>query len=298
MPAIVEISGLSKSFGRTIGVKELNFSVEEGEIFGFLGPNGAGKTTTIRLMMNFIRPDSGQIYIFGKAVKWGDYKYKREIGYLPGELRLPPGVKGGALLDYWNEMSKGGKSERDRWLKALDFKPDDLHRYTREYSRGMRQKLGVIGALQNHPRLAVLDEPSEGLDPLVKHSFLEELKKLGDEGCTIFFSSHVLSEVEHLADTAGIIRKGTLVSKEGIEDLKSRQLRKKVNLHFIHEADLMEFLRRYPCQAERNHLHLSYISDKTPNDLINALHGLDIADFTISQPDLEEIFLEYYQDVD
>ena len=298
MPPVVEIYGLTKFFGDTVGVSELDFTVEDGEIFGFLGPNAAGKTTAIRLMMNFIRQDRGSIRIFDRDISWGDYRYRRHIGYLPGEINFPPSVPGGVLLDYWGELGTAGAYERSRWLKTLDFAPSELRRPTRQYSRGIRQKLGLIGALQSHPRLAILDEPTEGLDPLIKHFFLEELSELGREGCTIFFSSHNLTEVEHLADTVGIIRRGRLVSKESIDEMKRRNLQKRVEIHFKSRNALEDFIEIYPCQAEKNGLQLTFIANDKPGRLISALQGFDIADFTVTQPGLEEIFLEYYQDVD
>ncbi len=295
MPSAIEIESLTKYYGTTVGVESLTLSAEEGEIFGFLGPNGAGKTTCIRLLMNFIKPESGSIRIFGEEVKWGDYRYRRDIGYLPGDLHLPRGLSGEWLLDYWADLNGGEAPLRGRSMEALALSRKDLQRKVREYSRGMRQKLGLVGALQCRPRLAVLDEPTEGLDPLVKHSLLELLEEIRREGSAIFFSSHILSEVEHIADTAAIIRKGRLAACSSIEELKHRR-KKEVAITFRTEGSIDGFLRRYPCEAVRDNLKLRLLAGGRLEELITALEGVAIEDIEISEPSLEDIFLEYYYD--
>ena len=295
MLPIIEIENLTKFYGGTVGVENLTLSVPEGEIFGFLGPNGAGKTTAIRLLMNFIRPDSGSINIFGQRLKWGDYRYLADIGYLPGELSLPGSVTGGALLDYWSGLNGGEPRARGRLLEALSFSKADLKRKVREYSRGMKQKLGVTGALQNLPRLAVLDEPTSGLDPLVRHALLELLKETRREGCAIFFSSHILSEVEQIADSTAIIRRGSLTASSSLEDLKRRR-RKEARVVFRNESDIDDFLTKYPCKNRRERRMVSLISKGGIEELISVLSEYEIDDLTITDSSLEEIFLEYYNE--
>ncbi|NQS96926.1 MAG: ABC transporter ATP-binding protein [candidate division Zixibacteria bacterium] len=294
MSTAVKITDLTRFFGETVGIQDLDLSVSEGEIFGFLGPNGAGKTTTIRLLMNFIRPNRGSIEILGEELNWGDYRYHRNIGYLPGEAVLPGGFTGEALLGYWSSLSGGEPAARKRALEALAFPAKDLKRKAREYSRGMKQKLGIIGAIQHFPKLLILDEPTSGLDPLVKHSFLELLKEMKAEGRTIFFSSHILSEVEHIADTAAIIREGKLVTKASIEDMKAMR-HKNVRIHFSAASEAEIFLERYPCASVKDGKMLSFISDGNLKRLLEALQGIDVVDLNISDPDLEEIFLQYYE---
>ena len=294
MQTVVETEGLSKFFGDVVGIKNLNLTVEEGEIFGFLGPNGAGKTTTIRLLMNFIRPNQGAVRILGSQLKWGDCQYHKNIGYLSGEVSLPGNFTGAALLDYFSELSGNGSPARKRCLEALALSPTDLKRKIHQYSRGMKQKLGVALAIQNSPKLLILDEPTSGLDPLVKHSFLEFLKEIKIQGCTVFFSSHILSEVEHVADTAAIVRGGELVTKASIEELKSRQ-HKKVKIKFSAENGLNIFSDRYPCSPQREGLTLSLISNGKISVLLEALQGIGVEDIHIAEPELEEIFLQYYE---
>jgi len=295
MPAIIETQELTRRFGSTLAVDDLNLLVPEGEIFGFLGPNGAGKTTTIRILMNFIRPSDGKVSIFNQELRWGDYLYRKNIGFLPGDLSLPPHYSGEVFLTYWGELSGGKTPLQGRCLQALALSRGDLGKKIRDYSSGMRQKLGITAALQHHPRLIILDEPTGGLDPLVKHSFLELLKELKASGSTIFFSSHILSEVEQVADTTAIIRRGRLVVEGKIEQLKHKR-HKQVSIVFKNREDLDEFIRRYPCQYDDHNLKLQLISGGDINALLKALEGLDIADIDIIDPTLEDIFLQYYND--
>jgi ABC-2 type transport system ATP-binding protein len=294
MSYIVETCELTRLFGDVIGVKDLNLSVEEAEIYGFLGPNGAGKTTTIRLLMNFLRSHTGEIRIFQREIRWGDFFYHGDIGFLPGEFVLPANFSGETLLKLWSNLGDGKAPAREKCLKILSFSPQDLKRKTREYSSGMRQKLALVGAMQSQPRLLIMDEPTSGLDPLVKHSLQELLKDFQASGCTIFFSSHILSEVEQIADTAGIIRQGKLVTQSSISDLKHRH-HKKVSIIFSNQEGLELFLQRYKCPYKRDNLRLSFLIQEQPHLLLQALQNLQISDLTISELTLEDIFLHFYE---
>ena len=295
MPAIIETENLTKYYGKNVGIENLSLTVEQGEIFGFLGPNGAGKTTTINVLMNFLKPDAGDFRILGKSVGWGDYSYKKDIGFLPGELALPPAFTGVALLNYWKKFNGGEAPLQQRCLSALSLSEKELKRKTKEYSTGMKQKLGIVGALQHRPKLVILDEPTAGLDPLVKHSFLDLLKEFKSAGTTVFFSSHVLSEIEQVTDTTAIIRNGTLVIKSRIEDLK-HTYHKRVSITFANSEELNKFTSHYECEHQLAGSKIDFIAPGNIEEMLNAVTGLHISDMNISDPTLEDIFLKYYDD--
>jgi len=294
---VIEISSLIRYFGDLAAVNGLYISVETGVIYGFLGPNGSGKTTTIRMMMNFIKPNTGKIKILGDELKWGNFSFLKNIGYLPGEVRLPNHLSGKKLLDYWEALSGRKADRRDLLLERLSLTGEDLHKKTGEYSRGMKQKLAIVGAIQCSPELLILDEPTEGLDPLVKHSFLELLKELKQTGTSIFFSSHILSEVEQIADIAGIIRKGKLVANSSIEEFRHHG-GKKVEILFADEIHAQKFLEKCVCNCTRVKNKVNLFLEKNINSLFEVLVDFEIVDINISNPTLEDIFLEYYEAVD
>ncbi|MBC8278048.1 MAG: ABC transporter ATP-binding protein [FCB group bacterium] len=297
MPPIVETDNLTRYYGKTVGIENLSLSVDEGRIFGFLGPNGAGKTTAISILMNFLKPDTGSVKIFGRPVKWGDYTYLRRIGFLPGELALPNGFTGELLLKRWAELSGGKAPMMERTLDALSLSVKDLKRKTREYSTGMKQKLGIVGALQHLPELIILDEPTGGLDPLVKHAFLELLKEMNNQGSTIFFSSHILSEVEQIADSTAIIRNGKIVVESDIDDLKHKQ-HKHVFIAFKTQKDLEEFTGKYDFSPQIDGLTVRFLAPMDITRLLKAVNGTNLTDLNITTPTLEDIFLQYYENTD
>ena len=293
----IEISSLTRHFGDFAAISNLSMTVQQGEIFGFLGPNGAGKTTAIRMIMNFLKPGSGEIKIFGNKLKWGDSRYLRDIGYLPGEVRYPPQLTGWKLLKYWESISGTDVDRLDYLLERLSLSDDDLKKKTGNYSRGMKQKLGIVGAIQCSPKLLILDEPTEGLDPLVKHSFLDLLKELKQNGTTIFFSSHILSEVEQIADTAGIIRKGKLVANSSIHEFKHHG-EKKIEIEFAGEEDADRFVENCDTKCSKENAIVKLFMEKNINTFLNSLTDYKLVDMNISDPTLEDIFLEYYEHVD
>ena len=297
MPPLVETENLTKYYGETVGIENLSLSVEQGRIFGFLGPNGAGKTTTISILMNFLKADTGSVKIFGKQVKWGDYEYLKRIGFLPGELALPNGFTGEMLLKRWAELSGGKTPMLANALDALALSDKDLNRKTREYSTGMKQKLGIVGALQHLPELIILDEPTSGLDPLVKHAFLKLLKEMQNQGSTIFFSSHILSEVEQIADSTAIIRNGKIVVESNIEDLKHKQ-HKHVFIAFKTQKDLDRFTAKYDCSPQIEGLTIRFLAQMDITKLLKAVNGTNLTDLNITTPTLEDIFLQYYENTD
>src|SRR5437899_992305 len=218
MTAIIEVEDLTKSYGSKRGITNVSFLVEEGEVFGFLGPNGAGKTTTIRLLMALLRADAGTARIAGMDSWQQSVEIKRLIGYLPGEPALDPNLTGGQILEYFGHLRGGiDQAYLKQLIKRLDLDPS---RKFRQYSSGNKRKVVLIQAFMHRPRLLILDEPTNGLDPLNQQEFDRMVKEVRDEGRTVFLSSHNLSEVEQTSTRMGIIREGQLVRVGGVAELK------------------------------------------------------------------------------
>jgi len=238
MPSVIRTEKLTKSYGSHRGIVEVDLEVQKGEVFGFLGPNGAGKTTTIRVLLDLIRPTSGKAYVFDIESSVDPVAIHRRIGYLPGEFALYDRLTGGQTLEYFGNLRGGvDRAYRARLIELFDLDPS---RRFREYSKGNKQKVGLIAALQHRPELLILDEPTSGLDPLVQQTFFELLREAGAEGRTAFLSSHILSEVEKSCDRVAIIREGRLVkldTVEGLRDLAHHQ----VELRFAGPVPEAEF---------------------------------------------------------
>jgi beta-exotoxin I transport system ATP-binding protein len=216
----VRADQLTKNYGQNRGIADVDFSVEAGEVFGFLGPNGAGKTTTIRLLLDLIRPTSGRLSVFGLDSRRDSVAIRRRLGYLPGDLRLYERMTGRELLRFFGHLRRVRDISGAEGLAArLDL---DLDRRIKELSRGNRQKVGLVQAFMHDPDLLVLDEPTSGLDPLVQETFYELVSEVTGRGGTVFLSSHVLSEVQHVADRVGLIREGRLELVDTVDNLRAR----------------------------------------------------------------------------
>lgn len=213
----IQTENLSKNYGGSRGITEVNLEVREGEVFGFLGPNGAGKTTTIRLLLNLIKPSAGKAQVLGLDSQEGSVEIRKQLGYLPGEFSLYPGLTGAQTLKYFANL-RGGVAWQTITIMARRLELD-LSRKFRQYSRGNKQKVGIIQALMHKPRLLILDEPTSGLDPLNQQEFYKMVKEACQVGTTVFFSSHIMSEVEKICDRAAIIREGKLVQVGKLEEL-------------------------------------------------------------------------------
>src|SRR5215216_3719288 len=207
-------------------LESLDIAVREGEIFGFLGPNGSGKSTTIRLLLGFLHPSAGSGRVLGLDTVRDSVAIRRRVGYLPSGIALYDTLTGEQLLDYLGALSGRPTSRRAQLCQRLELSALTLKRLVRDYSRGMRQKVGIVQALQHDPELAILDEPSEGLDPLMQRAFYEVLDGLRADGRTVFFSSHVLSEVERVCDRVAVVREGRLVAVEDVATLLARRRRR------------------------------------------------------------------------
>jgi ABC-2 type transport system ATP-binding protein len=294
--AVIETRGLTKRYGRelTPALADLDLAVEAGEIFGFLGPNGAGKSTTIRLLLGFLHPSAGGASVLGMDIGSGSVEIRRRTGYLPGGIAFWDGLTGERLLDELAAMSGRPPVRRADLADRLELPVTTIKRPIRDYSRGMRQKLGIIQALQHDPELAILDEPSEGLDPLMQHAFYAILEDLKKDGRTIFFSSHILSEVERICDRVAIVRKGRLVALEDVGSLLERRKRH-VELRFEGDPPPLE---RLPGVSELrvtgDRLTCRLEGDVEP--FLRALAGTRVRDLTIEPARLEDAFLEYYAD--
>ncbi|RPI23872.1 MAG: ABC transporter ATP-binding protein, partial [Actinobacteria bacterium] len=238
MTAAISTSSLSTYYGKTPGIVDLDLEVQVGEIFGFLGPNGAGKTTTIRTLMDLLRPTSGSATILGLSSHRDSVEVKRRTGYLPGDLAMWKQMTARQLLLYLGNLrSIDVTAALAKYAERLDI---DLDRKVGDYSSGNRQKIGIIQAFMHEPELLILDEPSAGLDPLMQQEFYRMVDEVKAQGRTIFLSSHILPEVERVADRVGIVRKGHLVAVETVENLKAKA-RRQIHLTFAAPVAAAEF---------------------------------------------------------
>lgn len=290
---VITTRNLSKRYGRRVGIDGLNLDIPEGAIFGFLGPNGAGKTTTIRVLLGFLRPSGGQASVLGMDPWRHSPRIKRDVGYLPGDLRLCPWLTAATVLRIFGRIR--GVDLADSGLALAERFRLESHVSVREMSRGMRQKLGLILALAHKPKLLVLDEPTSGLDPLMQLELAACLRELASEGHTVFFSSHTLSEVEQLCDRVAIVREGQIVADEAIESLRSRAPRAVMlvfeNVEAATPIQPPDFLVVDEREADRWRCEL-----KGPApELIAWAASQPIRDLTISPPDLESLFHKLYQ---
>ena len=292
METVIRLEGLTKYYGKNLGVADLNLEVKSGEIFGFLGPNGAGKTTTIRLLLDLLRPTSGKTTVLGLDAQADSLAVRRSIGYIPSEPSLYGNLSGHDLITYFANL-RGGV----QWSKVTalaDRLQCDLSGLISSLSRGSKQKLAIIRAFMHEPQLLVLDEPTSGLDPLIQAEFEEIVREAKGEGRTVFLSSHFLPEVERLADRVGIIREGRLAAVEEIDSLKSRSIRR-LEIEFAGLVPEEEFVRLdgvRNVQTQGSTLVCDVAGVLDP--LIKAAARHTIVNLKTHEPNLEEIFLEYY----
>jgi ABC-2 type transport system ATP-binding protein len=300
--AVIEVNGLTKHYGGGMSLRRrqesvralssLTIEVDEGEIFGFLGPNGAGKTTMIRMLLGFLHPTAGEGRVLGHDIRRDNVAIRRETGYLPGGIALHDTLTGEQVLDYLASLYKRPAPLRAELADRLEMPRSTLRRQVRDYSRGMRQKIGIIQALQHDPPLAILDEPTEGLDPLMQRAFYDILEERRRAGRTVFFSSHILSEVERVCDRVAIIREGVLVALEDVVALLSRR-RRYVEMRLDGPAPELAGVAGVSNVALRDGL-LSCQLEGEVGPFLAAIAGAPITDLTIEPARLEEAFLEYY----
>jgi len=308
----ISTAGLTKLFGRsrlpirppghgssTIvrALDDLSIEVNEGEIFGFLGPNGAGKSTTIRLLLGFLHPTAGSGTVLGHDIVRDSVEIRRRIGYLPGGIALYDSLTGERLLDYLGDLTGRPPSRRAELCDRLELSEATLRRLVRDYSRGMRQKIGIVQALQHDPELAILDEPTEGLDPLMQRAFYGILDDLRLAGRTIFFSSHVLSEVERVCDRVAIVRRGQLVAVEDVEALLARRKRN-VEMRLDGPPPTLDGVPGVSNVVVAADGRITCQLEGVMRPFLAAIAGSPITDLTIEPAHLEEAFLELYQEAE
>jgi ABC-2 type transport system ATP-binding protein len=284
---------LVKHYGSIRALRGVDLEVQRGEIFGFLGPNGAGKTTTIRCLLDLIRPDSGTAKVLGLNPQKQSLQVRSRCGYLPGELRLEDSLTVEATLHYFNDL-RGGKADWGYTHQLAEQLDLDLKSQNRNLSKGNKQKVGVIQALMHKPELLLLDEPTSGLDPLAQQEVLRLIGEAKKEGTTVFFSSHIIGEVEQISERVGIIRQGLVVEVAETQKLIGHALRR-ARVRFKH-PEPAAVLTNLPgvkvlrCEGATVYLEIEGEMDA----LIKTLAKFEVADFETERPSLEEIFLEYY----
>ena len=291
-PTIISVSNLTKYYGTTLGVKNINFTVNQGEIFGFLGPNGAGKTTTIRMLLDLLRPSSGQINIFGQEIYTHSLEIRKRCGYLPGSFSAYGNMTGTDFLQFAASMRKTEPKLQKSLIDRFQLLQEDLSQKVKHLSHGTLQKLGIIQAFFHQPELFILDEPTIGLDPLMQEEFYRLLHEMKNEGKTIFFSSHNLPEVEKVCHRIAIIREGELVALETLEGLKKKKLKR---LHFTLSRPVPGLDLPGANLVDQKDLSYEYLVEGDIQTLLQRLSKLPIEDLTLPEPDLEEVFMAYYR---
>jgi ABC-2 type transport system ATP-binding protein len=289
--SVIEVSNLTKYYGKSRGIVDVSFGVEQGEIFGFIGPNGAGKSTTIRLLLSLIHPTSGSAKVFGKDVVAHGTEIRRDIGYLPSEVFYYEGMKVIDLLKYSASFYDCDCTARMKELSEL--MELEMNRRISDLSYGNKKKVGIVQGLLHSPKLLFLDEPTSGLDPLMQRKFFDLIRKENARGVTVFFSSHILGEVQRLCNRVGIIREGKIVEISDIRSLQKNNYKKvRVTAEGLKPAD---FKMACVSNAQSEDGALSFFFKGDINAVLKKLSADKVDDVTIEEPTLEEIFMHYYE---
>jgi ABC-2 type transport system ATP-binding protein len=289
--AAIETERLTKYYGKTRGIEDLDLTVEKGEVFGYLGPNGAGKTTTIRLLLGLIFPTSGRASLFGLDTVSESYQIRKLLGYIPGDVHLYAKLTGRELVEYFARFRPDRPPALlDELVRRLDL---DLGPRIKEYSHGTKQKLALVLAFMHDPELLILDEPTLGLDPLVQQEFYQITKEFKERGKTVFLSSHVLPEVERVCDRVGIIKGGHLVAVESVEGLRSKKVRH-LEVTFDEPVDpqIFQFPGVALVSGNRQSFRLRVTGEIDP--VVKAIARFKVKDLVFAHATLEEVFLEFY----
>ncbi len=289
--SVIEVSNLTKFYGKSRGIVDVSFKEEEGEIFGFIGPNGAGKSTTIRLLLSLIHPTSGSARVFGKDVTKFGPEIRRDIGYLPSEVFYYEGMKVVDLLKY--SASFYGKDCTQRMKELSELMELEMNRRISDLSYGNKKKVGIVQGLLHSPKLLFLDEPTAGLDPLMQRKFFELIRQENKRGVTVFFSSHILGEVQRMCNRVGIIREGKIVEISDIRTLQQNNYKKvRVTAEGLKPAD---FNLAGVTNVQSDNGTVSFFFKGDINAVVGKIGGLKLDDVTIEEPTLEEIFMHYYE---
>lgn len=290
---IIEVNNLSKYYGKAKarGIVNVSFNVQEGEIFGFIGPNGAGKSTTIRLLLSLIYPSSGEAKIFGKDCIQHGPEIRQEIGYLPSEVFYYEGMKVLDLLKY--SASFYAKDCTQRLHELAEIMELDLTRRIDDLSYGNKKKVGIVQGLLHQPKLIILDEPTSGLDPLMQRKFFNLIRQENERGATIFFSSHILGEVQRLCSRVAIIKEGRIINVQDIKTLQQDSYKKiRITAPGVHTQ---QFDVAGVSQLEQEDGLVSFFFRGDINLILRRIGAQEVTDVTIEEPTLEEIFLHYYE---
>lgn len=291
---VLEIENLTKYYGNVLGAKDINITLNEGEVFGFIGPNGAGKSTTIRAIMGLLNKTDGKVRFYGKELKSNDISSKEMIGYLPGEIHLYDDLKVKQLLDFHESYFKNNKNinkRRKELVKKLEL---DEERKIEDLSLGNYKKLGIILALMHEPKLIILDEPTSGLDPIMQNVFYELILEEKKKGNTVFYSTHILNEISKVCDRVGIIKNGELLKIETIKELKEKNL----SMVTIESKDIDKIIKDLKIQDDlmiKTKNSIKFKNHESIDNLIKILSKHKIDKMLIEEPTLDEIFLHYYK---
>ncbi len=289
---VIVIDNLYKSYGKVQAVKGISMRVEQGEIFGFLGPNGAGKTTTIRCMLDVIRPTSGTLRVLGLDAQPDKMELHQRIGYLPGDVRLPGQMTGKQVINYFSRLQGREPVLLDDLVARFDV---EMKRPLKSYSKGMRQKIGVVLAFMCDPEVLILDEPTSGLDPLLQRTFNEFLLQEQARGKTIFMSSHIMSDVEKVCQRVAVIRQGEIVTIEEVEKLRQKA-GQRVTVEFGDAVSADEVARMPGVSMVTSHNHAYHFNVGGSMDaLIKALSRHEVLRLQAEEAPLEEVFLKFYE---
>ena len=291
MSKIIEIDKLTKYYGKSKGIVDVSFNVEEKEIFGFIGPNGAGKSTTIRLLLGLIYPTSGHAKIFGKeCIEFGP-EIREEIGYLPSEVFYYDKMKVIELLKYSASFYK--KDCTKRMKELADIMELNLNRRIEDLSFGNKKKVGIVQGLLHEPKLIILDEPTSGLDPLMQQKFFDIIAEENKKGSTVFFSSHILSEVQQLCNRVAIIKDGSIIKVQDIKTLRENNY-KKITIRG-NQINKSNFIMNGVSKVEEENNELRFFYNGDVNKITAAISSQKVKDVLIEEPSLEEIFMHYYR---
>ena len=294
----IETNKLTKSYGKSRGINDLMLTVEEGDFFGFIGPNGAGKSTTIRTLLGLIKPTGGSAKVLGFDILTEKDKILKEVGYLPSEINFYSGMKVKDVIKYSADLRKA--KCKDKALELAERLGLDMSRKVDELSLGNRKKVGIVCAVQHSPKLLILDEPTSGLDPLMQREFFNILTEENERGATIFFSSHILSEVQNYCRTAAFIKDGNIIMSDTVDKIEETGAKKvsviggKSGLESILKGnDIKKYISDFKIDEEKGSADFLY-NGKMPM-LLDMLRSVEPKDLTITEPSLEEIFMNYYE---
>lgn len=292
MERVIELDGVQKKFGKFQALSDVTFSVNKGEVVGFIGPNGAGKSTTIRILLGIIKRDAGVAKIFGKDVWKDSYEIHKRISYVPGDVALWGNLTGGEIIDLFLKLhGSGDKQKRDYLVNRFELDPK---KKAKTYSKGNRQKVALIAALSTNSDLYLFDEPTSGLDPLMEAIFQEEVEKLKNEGKAILLSSHILSEVERLADKVAIIRQGKIVETGTLDELR-HLTRSTVTVETEGDVAQIKMIAGVHDFVQKGNEATFSADNEHLNEILVAVTKLGVKKFEAVPPTLEDLFMRHYE---